>query len=65
MAAVSDYRAPEGSQVKLRPIAWGKREPLLGYWVCAAIVKATPPTVIPVNPLIHSRLRMLTHGAGQ
>ena len=64
MAAVMDYRAPAGTQVQLRPITWGKREPALGYGVCAAIVHATPPTEIPANPLLQSRLRswMLSHG---
>jgi hypothetical protein len=36
----------------------------LGFGVCEAIARATPPTVIPANPLLHSRLRgwMLSHG---
>lgn len=64
MAAVMDYRAPAGTQVQLRPIAWGKREPALGYAVCDAITRVTPPTEIPANPLLQSRLRswMLSHG---
>jgi hypothetical protein len=64
VAAVMDYRAPTGTQVQLRPIPWGRRDQALGFGVCEAIARATPPTVIPANPLLHSRLRgwMLSHG---
>jgi len=43
--------------VALVRIPWGKPDPALARAVCQHIVEATPPTVIPANPITGAKLR--------
>lgn len=43
--------------LKLRPIPWGERDTDLARGLCQHIAEATPPTVIPFNPLTDARVR--------
>jgi hypothetical protein len=50
--------------VTLKPIAWGKRDRNLAEAVCMHLADATPPIVIPANPLKHARIKRCLHHLG-
>lgn len=50
--------------VVLQPIPWGKRDRNLAEAVCVHLAEATPPIVIPANPLKHARIRRCLHHLG-
>lgn len=43
--------------VALAPIPWGKPDSALANAVCAHMVEATPPIVIPANPFTTAKVR--------
>lgn len=48
---------PDLFRLRLWPIAWGKRDPVLGRGVCQNILRATPPRVIQFDPRTDPAMR--------
>jgi hypothetical protein len=58
----SERVAPQ--RLVLAPIAWGTRDRKLAKVVCAHVIDATPPMVVPFQPLTHRRTRAFLRSHG-
>lgn len=54
-------RVAHAHPLVLQPIAWGKPDRELARGICRHLAEATPPIVIPANPITHAALRAFLH----